>query len=525
MARRLSCISEQADAMQQFDPCAKEENTMLASFPRYYTRSLAKFAPSSSGRSNISEVHSASEFREAGTTEVHCQLSQPIVEKSNKRKSSASVDNPWPLGSPSGAKRAKKSLKTRSPFASASVASLEGSVLTSELVNSTPGSIASRSSFLGSSSSVSFALPSSIHWSSSTSFLPSATFQLNARVEALQQSSGRRLCDKELRAHAVSSKEEPLRTVVRCEEKLEDDEEEEDASFFGAESAAIENVASDKGNGLKACERYEAEVCRHLQLAELRRKRPWGYLESKQRNLELANRSTMVNWLVEFSEEFALQNETLFLGVAIMDHFLMEGPPVNRNMLQLLGMASMLVAVKFEETQPPNLAQACCDVADGCFTKDQVFLMEATILQTLKFDVAIKTTDTFIWNYLRGSGADERLEKLVEYISHLSLMDYGLLRFRPSTVAASAVFLGRYILGRNCWDLDLEVRTGYTLAKLSQCIKELHCLHQLAAKTRDVGSTNSAIKLRFGRAENLGVASIKGPESLPDCLYGHMEGT
>ena len=57
---------------------------------------------------------------------------------------------------------------------------------------------------------------------------------------------------------------------------------------------------------------------------------------------------------MQFAEEFKLQFDTLVLGVAILDQFLGKSSPVQRSSLQLVGMACMVVAVKFEETQPPR---------------------------------------------------------------------------------------------------------------------------------------------------------------------------
>lgn len=57
--------------------------------------------------------------------------------------------------------------------------------------------------------------------------------------------------------------------------------------------------------------------------------------------------------MLQFVAEFNLQMETLFLSVAIMDKFLSQGPLLKKSSLQLLGIASLFLAVKLEETQPP----------------------------------------------------------------------------------------------------------------------------------------------------------------------------
>lgn len=64
---------------------------------------------------------------------------------------------------------------------------------------------------------------------------------------------------------------------------------------------------------------------------------------SKQLDITFAMRSILVDWLVEVSEEYRLQTETVYLAVNYVDRFL-SVMSVQRAKLQLVGSACMFIA-------------------------------------------------------------------------------------------------------------------------------------------------------------------------------------
>lgn len=63
----------------------------------------------------------------------------------------------------------------------------------------------------------------------------------------------------------------------------------------------------------------------------------------RQPDVTYSMRAILVDWLVEVSQEYKLQNETLYLAVSFIDRFL-SLMSVVRAKLQLLGTAAMFVA-------------------------------------------------------------------------------------------------------------------------------------------------------------------------------------
>jgi cyclin A len=79
-----------------------------------------------------------------------------------------------------------------------------------------------------------------------------------------------------------------------------------------------------------------------LQAEQLRRPRD-DYIGTIQNDISANMRGILVDWLVDVADEFKLLADTLYLAVTYIDRFLTVSV-VSRNKLQLLGVASLLVA-------------------------------------------------------------------------------------------------------------------------------------------------------------------------------------
>lgn len=76
----------------------------------------------------------------------------------------------------------------------------------------------------------------------------------------------------------------------------------------------------------------------------------------KQPDINDSMRTILVDWLVEVSEEYKLNSETLYLAVNYIDRFL-SFMSVVRAKLQLVGATAILLASKFEEIYPPEITE------------------------------------------------------------------------------------------------------------------------------------------------------------------------
>ncbi|KAI5624857.1 cyclin-A2 isoform X1 [Silurus asotus] len=225
---------------------------------------------------------------------------------------------------------------------------------------------------------------------------------------------------------------------------------------------------------------YAAEIHDHLREMEIKCRPKAGYMK-KQPDITNSMRAILVDWLVEVGEEYKLQNETLFLAVNYIDRFL-SSMSVLRGKLQLVGTAAMLLASKFEEIYPPEVAEFVY-ITDDTYTKKQVLKMEHLVLKVLSFDLAAPTIVQFLNQYFRRQKVCNKVESLSLFLGELSLVDADpFLKYLPSQIAAAAFILANYTLTGASWSKHLTETTGYTLEDLTPCIKDLHQTYLGAAQ-------------------------------------------
>ncbi|XP_034228066.1 cyclin-A3-4-like isoform X3 [Prunus dulcis] len=196
---------------------------------------------------------------------------------------------------------------------------------------------------------------------------------------------------------------------------------------------------------------YSSSIYSHLLSLEMdmnKRSSP-SYMGRVQNDISPNMREILVDWLVEVAEEYQLVTDTLFLTVSYIDRYL-SSYAISRNKLQLLGVACMLVASKYEEICPPRVEDFCY-ITDNTYIMEEVLEMESDVLKFLNFDTGPPTTKNFLRILTRAAlenskSSKTQLEFLSCYLVELSLLDYSCVQFLPSVVAASAIFLSRFTI-------------------------------------------------------------------------------
>ncbi|XP_034037927.1 cyclin-A2 [Thalassophryne amazonica] len=220
---------------------------------------------------------------------------------------------------------------------------------------------------------------------------------------------------------------------------------------------------------------YAAEIHSYLRGVEVKTRPKTGYMK-KQPDITNSMRAILVDWLVEVGEEYKLQNETLYLAVNYIDRFL-SSMSVLRGKLQLVGTAAMLLASKFEEIYPPEVAEFVY-ITDDTYTKKQVLKMEHLVLKVLSFDLAAPTINQFLTQYFLTHSVSKQVESLAMYLSELSLVDSDpFLKYLPSQMAAAAFILANNTTTGGSWPMSLSEMTGYSLEDLMPCVEDLHQAH------------------------------------------------
>lgn len=96
---------------------------------------------------------------------------------------------------------------------------------------------------------------------------------------------------------------------------------------------------------------------------------------NSQKELNGKMRNILFNWIMEIHHKFKLKPWTLFLTANILDRFL-EKKPIKRKEFQLIGMASFLVASKFEDIYPPDTKELCY-LCENAYTKEEILKAES----------------------------------------------------------------------------------------------------------------------------------------------------
>ncbi|XP_023729431.1 cyclin-A3-2 [Lactuca sativa] len=259
-------------------------------------------------------------------------------------------------------------------------------------------------------------------------------------------------------------------------------------------------------------------IYQHLHSLEVEEKRrPLAdYMEKVQSDITIGMREVLVDWLVEVTEEYKLASDTLFLTVSYIDRFL-SSHSLSRNKLQLLGVSCMLVASKFEEISPPQ-AEDYCYITDNTYTKEEVFQMEETLLQFLNSDLSNPIPKTFLRILIRAAQGEMQpssssFEFLSWFLVELSLLDYSCLRFLPSMVAASAIFVARFTLEpeKHPWGLKMQCYSGYKPSELKDCVLAIHDL-QLGRRA----PSSRAVREKYTQHKLKCVAALACPLEIPD---------
>ena len=201
----------------------------------------------------------------------------------------------------------------------------------------------------------------------------------------------------------------------------------------------------------------------------------------------LKYRRVLVDWMCEAGDEFGLHISTMHVAVMYLDR-LLHTVVVARNELQLVAIACILIAAKYEEIEEvvPTLSDMNRH-AQWAFSADAIQHMEFEVLRKLNWCLGTYTPLHFASYYMSkgvlfqedtmqgrplAQKVPKYMKRYIEFFADLCLQDYAFQRFSPSMMAGAIIIASRKALGiRPLWRNELSKNCQYTRLEINACFK------------------------------------------------------
>ncbi|PVU96295.1 hypothetical protein BB561_001265 [Smittium simulii] len=232
----------------------------------------------------------------------------------------------------------------------------------------------------------------------------------------------------------------------------------------------IDIDADDKFDEMMVCD-YVKDIMSYLQSIEHLTCPDSNYL-ARQAEITPSMRQNLVNWIASIHHSLLMLPETFFLAINIIDRFL-EKRFVSQNKIQLVGVIALYIASKYEEITTPTLAEYLKFVQLPNVAS-QFCNAERFMLRVLDYDMSFPGPLSFLRRISKADNYNLANRTLAKYILEATLLDNNFLIYKPSLIAASALYLARKIAGLDSWDdLFVIASGGYTSASLQTCTKQI----------------------------------------------------
>merc|ERR1711860_301605 len=273
------------------------------------------------------------------------------------------------------------------------------------------------------------------------------------------------------RRSAEKIEEKPVESMEQdVTQKIEDVEMEdvEQVLPVATSTAQIENIDQDDVENPQLVVEYVNEIYAYMRYLEDEQSISEEYLSHVKSTIMPKMRAVLVDWLIQVHQQFNLLQETLYLTIAVLDRFLqVYAGKVERKQLQLVGVAAMFIASKYEEMYAPEIGDFVY-ITDRAYTESQIREMEMRILDTLGFDLGRPLPLHFLRRNSKAGNVDA--------------LTHTMANWKPSLVAASALALSLKVLDQDqkslsqLWSPTLVHYTSYKLSEISDTVAKLATL-------------------------------------------------
>ncbi|KAB0353290.1 hypothetical protein FD755_024003 [Muntiacus reevesi] len=172
--------------------------------------------------------------------------------------------------------------------------------------------------------------------------------------------------------------------------------------------------------------------------------------------------------------------------------------------LQLVGITAPLLASKYEEMFSPNIKDFVY-ITDNAYTSSQIREMETLVLKELKFELGRPLPLHFLRRVSKSEEVDVEQHILAKYLMELTLVDYDMVHYHPSKVAAASSCLSQKVLGQGKWNLKQQYYTGYTESKVLEVMRHMA---QNVMRVNENMTKFTTIKNKYASSKLLKISTI-----------------
>ncbi|KAK6360651.1 hypothetical protein TWF730_006787 [Orbilia blumenaviensis] len=216
---------------------------------------------------------------------------------------------------------------------------------------------------------------------------------------------------------------------------------------------------------------YAPDIVRHTWAMDHKLQPDPHYMDT-QPELEWHMRGILIDWLIEVSDRFQLDSETVFNTVNIIDRFLsVKVVPVDR--LQLVGVAALLIASKYDEITAPTIDMLVY-MSDRAFSGREIVSCEWEILVALEWEVSAPGPMTFL-KCLSQADTNGEVKDLAQYFLESALTELRFVGTPWSYITACAYYLSMIILdvGQGEWSPAHIFYSGHCASQLAPGVQVL----------------------------------------------------
>jgi hypothetical protein len=190
------------------------------------------------------------------------------------------------------------------------------------------------------------------------------------------------------------------------------------------------------------------------------------------RNINEKHRAVVIEWLSYMGHHFSLSNQTLFMCINIMDRYVSK-KKISLDIYQLVGIASYLIASKYEDTNSPSIDDLSY-ISKNIYNNNDIILMEKEILTTLNYDIfMVSSYHFFSYFYIVSELNNKKLFHLGHLILEICLLNIEIMSCSQSLLAIGALLIAKKCLGIKGGTNNIKLFYNYNEKEIKEIQKKI----------------------------------------------------